>query len=194
MKRTRRASRSAVGAERVEHLAVGAAIERVDGEVAPARVGRPVVGEGDGGVAAVRLDVLAQRRDLVGRRGSAITVTVPWAMPVGTAARPAARPRRSPAPAAPGWRCRCRRPAGPAARCARRRRPRAPQSPRRPARRTRPASAAPREPIGPGKARQLAGRRRIGHDGCATSAGRARCARPCPCAGACRSGPACRRA
>ena len=44
-------------AERVEHLAVGAAIERIDREVAPARIGRPVVGEGDGGVAAVRLDV-----------------------------------------------------------------------------------------------------------------------------------------
>ena len=35
-------------------------------EVAAARVGRPVVGEGDGGVAAVRLHVLAQRGDLVG--------------------------------------------------------------------------------------------------------------------------------
>ena len=55
-----------IGAERVEHLAVGAAVERIDREVAPARIGRPVVGEGDGGVAAVGLDVLAQRRDLVG--------------------------------------------------------------------------------------------------------------------------------
>ena len=55
-----------VAAERIEHLAVGVAVERVDGEVAPAGVGRPVVGEGDGGVAAVRLDVLAQRRHLVG--------------------------------------------------------------------------------------------------------------------------------
>ena len=58
-----------LGAERIEHLAVGAAVERVDGEVAPARVRRPVVGEGDGGVAAVRLHVLAQRRHLVGDVG-----------------------------------------------------------------------------------------------------------------------------
>ena len=55
-----------IGAERVEHLAVGAAIERVDREVAPARVGRPVVGEGNRRMTAVRLHVLAQRRDLVG--------------------------------------------------------------------------------------------------------------------------------
>ena len=46
--------------------AVGAAIQGVDGEVAPAGVRRPVVGEGDGGVSAVRLDVPAQRGDLVG--------------------------------------------------------------------------------------------------------------------------------
>ena len=52
--------------ERVEHLTVGRAVESVDREVAAARVGRPVGGEGDGGVAAVRLNVLAQRGDLVG--------------------------------------------------------------------------------------------------------------------------------
>ena len=69
MKRTRRACEIGVAAERIEHLAVGAAIERVDGEVAPARVGRPVVGEGHRGMPAVRLDVLAQRRHLVGHAG-----------------------------------------------------------------------------------------------------------------------------
>ena len=58
MKRTRRAAMSRVAAERIEHLAVGAAIEGVDGEVAPARIGRPVVGEGHGGVPAEGLHVL----------------------------------------------------------------------------------------------------------------------------------------
>jgi hypothetical protein len=55
-----------IGAERVEHLAVGAAIERVDRKVAPARIGGPIIREGHRGVAAVGLDVLAQRRDLIG--------------------------------------------------------------------------------------------------------------------------------
>ncbi len=48
-------------------------VERVDREVAPRGVGPPVVGEGDGGVAAVGRDVAAQRRHLgdepVGDRG-----------------------------------------------------------------------------------------------------------------------------
>ena len=39
-------------------------VERVEGEVAAARILAPVVGEGDDGVAAVGLDVAAQGREL----------------------------------------------------------------------------------------------------------------------------------
>ena len=54
-----------VAAERIEQRAVGAAVEGVDGEVAPACIGLPVVGEGDGGVTAEGLHVRAQGGDLV---------------------------------------------------------------------------------------------------------------------------------
>jgi hypothetical protein len=49
---------------RIEHIAVGVEEKGVHGEVAPRRVGRPVVGEGDARVAAEGLDVAAQGRDL----------------------------------------------------------------------------------------------------------------------------------
>jgi hypothetical protein len=65
MKRTRRAA-GRVAAERIEHRAVGAAVKRIEREVAPPGVLGPVVGEGDGGVPAVRLHVLAQCGHLVG--------------------------------------------------------------------------------------------------------------------------------
>ena len=130
MKRTRRCREIGIAAERVEHLAVGAAVERVDREVAPARVGRPVVGEGHGGVAAVRLHVLAQRGDLVGHvlgddRDGAVRDAGRHGLEAGGfgGGDHLLGPRRR-------WRCRRRPPAGRAARCARRRRRRAPQSPR----------------------------------------------------------------
>ena len=53
-------------AERIVDRAGGVAIERVDREVAASRVLRPIVGEGDGGVAAVGLHVAAQGRHLEG--------------------------------------------------------------------------------------------------------------------------------
>ena len=52
----------AVAAERIVHRAVGIAIERVHGEVAPHGVLAPVGGERHLRVAAERLDVAAQRR------------------------------------------------------------------------------------------------------------------------------------
>ena len=54
----------AVAAERIVHRAVGVAIERVHGEVAPHGVLAPVGGERHPGMAAERLDVAAQRRHL----------------------------------------------------------------------------------------------------------------------------------
>ncbi len=51
-------------AERIMDLSVGAERERVDGEVAPARVGGKIAAERHLGVAPVGLDVLAQRRHL----------------------------------------------------------------------------------------------------------------------------------
>ena len=60
------APRFEVGAPagRVVERAVAVEIERVDGEIAPGRVGQPVVGEGDRGMAPVGLDVAAQGGDL----------------------------------------------------------------------------------------------------------------------------------
>ena len=91
MKRTRRAARSASPPSVIVDPSVGAERQRVDGEVAPARVGGEIAAERHLGVAAVGLDVLAQRRRprSAGRRRS--TVTVPWARPVGTTLNPAAR-------------------------------------------------------------------------------------------------------
>ena len=86
MKRTRRAVEIGEAAEIIEDLAgrrIG--VERVDREIAPRGILAPVVGEGDGGVAAVGRDVAAQRRDLDRRRRSSTAVTVPCARPVGTA-------------------------------------------------------------------------------------------------------------
>ena len=48
----------------VENLAAGGGIERIDGEIAPRRIFRPVVGEGDHRMAAIGLDVAAQGGDL----------------------------------------------------------------------------------------------------------------------------------
>ena len=53
-----------IAAERIVHRAVGVAIERVHGEVAPHGVLAPVGGERHLGVAAERLDVAPQRRHL----------------------------------------------------------------------------------------------------------------------------------
>ena len=114
--------------ERVEHLTVGRAVESVDREIAAARVGRPVGGEGHGGVAAVRLHVLAQRGDLVGHvlgdhgDGAMGDAGGHCSEPGGFGGGDhlLGRGRR--------WRGRCRPPAGRAARCARHRRRRGPQT------------------------------------------------------------------
>ena len=81
------AARRDVGlaAEIIEDLAAErVGVERVDGEVAARGVVRPIVGEGDGGAAAVGVDVAAQGGDF-DTVPDATAVTVPWAMPVGTA-------------------------------------------------------------------------------------------------------------
>ena len=54
-----------IAADRIVHRAVGIDRQRVDGEVAPHGVGRPVAAEAHHRMAAVGLDVLAQRRHLV---------------------------------------------------------------------------------------------------------------------------------
>ena len=64
MKRTRRRLQIGEPADIVVDGAVARRRERVDGEVAPLGVGAPVAAEGDLGVAAVGLDVLAQRGHL----------------------------------------------------------------------------------------------------------------------------------
>ncbi len=48
----------------VDDGAVSRRIERIDGEIAPLRIGFPVSPEGDPGMAAVRLHILPQRRHL----------------------------------------------------------------------------------------------------------------------------------
>ena len=57
--------------DRIVHRAVGIEKDRVDREVAPRRIGRPVGVEGDAGAAAVSLDVAPQGGDLeMARRGA----------------------------------------------------------------------------------------------------------------------------
>ena len=57
--------------DRIMHRAVGIEKNRVDCEVAPRRIGRPVGVEGDAGAAAVSLDVAPQGGDLeMARRGA----------------------------------------------------------------------------------------------------------------------------
>ena len=53
-----------IAAERIVDGPLAVAVERVDGEVAPARVLGPVVREGHGGMPAEGLDVAPERRDL----------------------------------------------------------------------------------------------------------------------------------
>jgi hypothetical protein len=53
-------------ADEIDHRAVRFGVEPVDGEVAPAGIRRPVAAERHLGMAAVRLDVCAQRRHLEG--------------------------------------------------------------------------------------------------------------------------------
>ena len=50
----------------IENLAAGRGIKRIDGEVAPRRILGPVVGEHHAGMAAIGLDIPAQRGDLEG--------------------------------------------------------------------------------------------------------------------------------
>ena len=91
-------------AEIVEQLAAErVGVERVDGEVAPRGVGRPVVGEGDGGAAAVGRDVAAQggHFDHGARRDGG---DVPCSIPVGTALIPAASSRRTTSSGEGWWR------------------------------------------------------------------------------------------
>ena len=52
--------------DEIMHRAMLIAVERVHGEVAPLRIGVPVVGEPDLGAAAVGLHVMAQRGDFEG--------------------------------------------------------------------------------------------------------------------------------
>jgi hypothetical protein len=75
----------------------GLCVERVDGEIAPGRILAPAVGECDG---ARRPSVEMSRRRVVTSTGlpADTAVTVPCAMPVGTALMPAARRRSTTSP------------------------------------------------------------------------------------------------
>jgi hypothetical protein len=177
----------ATAAERIEHLAASAAVERVDREIAPPRVCRPVVGEGDGGMAAVRLHVLAQRRHLMGNTAGdhghrAVRET-------GRVGRKARSSRRRNHRLWMRWGGDIDIDHGTAQQ---RIAHSAADGTRRVASRGKRIKYGARvgsdEPVGASKAWQLGGRW-IGHPA-TTSVGRARCARPCPHAEGCRLGRA----
>ena len=65
-KRTRPRAQIAQAAKRIVHLALSIGVERVHGEIAPARILRPIGAEGDGRVAAIGFDIAAKRRHLEG--------------------------------------------------------------------------------------------------------------------------------